>query len=943
MVRYIRALISNSYSTLCKYLTVLAFGIFPAEAEIKIMCLGDSITSSRSGYNSYRYELWNKLVRDGYKDKVDFIGRFSKPFDFSTASMNGVYATNQDWDMDHEGRWGARIDDFIKKHETWIRGHNADIVLIHLGTYDILKQNDPVDYTAIQMRNVINKLRSTNPSVVILLAKIIPFTHKLDRVIAFNKTLPKLVNELANERSPVYLVDQFTGYDPATDNIKGDGILPSEKGALKMANKWYEILKPVLDGTAPIVHKPVIGAYDLVGSKVDDSTIHLAWHPPNVRVKEYRIFMGRNPRVWQLVQTVAGHQIEATLSGRNEVNPILQVQAIRHDGEVLPVSEQVTVQLYGTSSSIDENRPSATETLTEEVVTVEENLETVIDLNDDVDLSLPLTESETKPEIISDGDELEQQVHQNHDTDPIDTTVVEPVIEESEVVEAEIVAEVEHPIEENEIEHEMEVDQIQAVPQEVEDIEESEDVELMVEVIEDPTPDPFIEITFEIRDTEASVTESTSEKEESVQQSELVELTIEEPETNPQPVEEISDMSEIDSEPSTPLIENLQEKDVQAQVAHSEEKTLSSANLTGWWKLEEISGAVVKNEVEGGATGTLYGTIFDKSSSFGVGNSGNSLFVNGKNNYIEFDDTKKIHDNNFSVSIWVHRKDIPYDKEAEGLVGKFGQTIGSFNYSIDWHLYINHKGYAMALLTSADGKEWIGVQSIEKISSLAWHHFAVTYDQNVLRLYQNGVLQEEKFTTIDIGQEHNFRINDNGGDRDFKGRVDEVQLYNYALSSADVQSIYHQFAPGEIDQVPPVATEITPEPDLNNQDGEQVASFEPVRLEAEDAWVSGAVAHGKFVDYINPSDDFIEWEVEAKEGNYNLEFLYGLNKSSRYLDIIVNGIVVKKDLEFVSTGNIATYRTIDILAQLKNGTNTIRAIATGTSGPNMNALLISQQ
>lgn len=122
-------------------------------------------------------------------------------------------------------------------------------------------------------------------------------------------------------------------------------------------------------------------------------------------------------------------------------------------------------------------------------------------------------------------------------------------------------------------------------------------------------------------------------------------------------------------------------------------------------------------------------------------------------------------------------------------------------------------------------------------------------------------------------------------------------------------------------------------------------------LEAEDALLSGTrFASGQpgntgtgYVDYINPSTDFIEWTAVVEQaGTYNLKFRYALGGGTRNLQIRVNGTTVSESLAFTSTDSWATWGTVSITAVLNAGTNTIRATATGTSGPNMDNLVVEK-
>ena len=76
-----------------------------------------------------------------------------------------------------------------------------------------------------------------------------------------------------------------------------------------------------------------------------------------------------------------------------------------------------------------------------------------------------------------------------------------------------------------------------------------------------------------------------------------------------------------------------------------------------------------------------------------------------------------------------------------------------------------------------------------KLSANAWTHLAGTYDGTTVRLYLNGVQVSSRTQTGTIPVSTNpLQI---GGDtiygQYFPGRIDEVRIYNRALSAADIQ------------------------------------------------------------------------------------------------------------------------------------------------------------
>src|SRR6185503_14232817 len=81
----------------------MCFAMFTAQAQTRILPLGDSVTSSFAPHSSYRYWLWHELVDAGYN--VDFVG-----------SQQGVAdgtPDKTDYDQDHEGHPGWTTQDGV--------------------------------------------------------------------------------------------------------------------------------------------------------------------------------------------------------------------------------------------------------------------------------------------------------------------------------------------------------------------------------------------------------------------------------------------------------------------------------------------------------------------------------------------------------------------------------------------------------------------------------------------------------------------------------------------------------------------------------------------------------------------------------------------------------------------------------------------------------------
>ncbi len=231
----------------------------------RIVMIGDSITQGGHGFKSYRYELWKKLIDAGLS--FDFIGSQHQAKDDDPPLA--AYADYQGhvFDTDHEGYWGRRADQVANKSFDF--SATADIALIHLGTNDGIQYTDrsvpdpddpsqtkifPGDKsetaqsTATDVARLIDRLRAHNPSVTILLAKIIPTRPTMidsEWWDGYRAELDSLAAAKNTAASPVVIVDQADGFDANAD-LQGDGVHPNERGEARMAKVWCLAIKGVV-------------------------------------------------------------------------------------------------------------------------------------------------------------------------------------------------------------------------------------------------------------------------------------------------------------------------------------------------------------------------------------------------------------------------------------------------------------------------------------------------------------------------------------------------------------------------------------------------------------------------------------------------------------------------------------------------------------------------
>jgi lysophospholipase L1-like esterase len=209
----------------------------PPVGIVRVMPLGDSITGSPG---CWRALLWQRLQSAG-RTGVDFVG---------TLPPQGCGFT---YDGDHEGHGGALVTAVADQNQLpgWLAATHPDVVLMHFGTNDVWS-NRPSATILAAYATLVDQMRAANPATKVLVAQILPMNPSTcpecgQRVVALNAAIPAWAAAKSTAASPITVVDQWTGFDTATDT--GDGVHPNDSGNRKIADRWYPALAGALGGT----------------------------------------------------------------------------------------------------------------------------------------------------------------------------------------------------------------------------------------------------------------------------------------------------------------------------------------------------------------------------------------------------------------------------------------------------------------------------------------------------------------------------------------------------------------------------------------------------------------------------------------------------------------------------------------------------------------------
>jgi hypothetical protein len=240
------------------YSAPLALSSLPsARAEtIHILPIGDSITQGGrlDGEYTYRYPLFYQLKAAGID--FNFIGSLRTGLDpsFKWPDKNGV-----PFDPDHEGHYGWKTTAVRDKLVEWSSGWAAvpDIAIIHLGTND----RDARDYNAgiaQPIKDMVTFLRTKNPRVAVLIGHL---NFNDAQAAEIRKIVDAAAKEISTADSPVTTVPTYEGWNPdpaQPESDTFDWVHPSTRGEVKLADKWFAALQPLLSklASAPAVTEP---------------------------------------------------------------------------------------------------------------------------------------------------------------------------------------------------------------------------------------------------------------------------------------------------------------------------------------------------------------------------------------------------------------------------------------------------------------------------------------------------------------------------------------------------------------------------------------------------------------------------------------------------------------------------------------------------------------
>ncbi len=222
------------------------------------------------------------------------------------------------------------------------------------------------------------------------------------------------------------------------------------------------------------------------------------------------------------------------------------------------------------------------------------------------------------------------------------------------------------------------------------------------------------------------------------------------------------------------------------------------SGLVDWWPGEGNA-----NDIVGTNNGTLVGGV-----SYAAGEVGQAFSFDGTSGYVAIPDSPSLDSliTNITIELWMKSGQTNANSDWKGIVTKGNSTA--------WQLKAESgaKTLNWCFGTSVNSYQLTGTRNV---NDEQWHHVAATYDGTNMFIYVDGTLDASQAATglivpnsdlVCIGANSKAYVPSCGCQEPgyfFNGLIDEVSIYNRALTASEIQAIY---AAGSAGKCPPSPT-----------------------------------------------------------------------------------------------------------------------------------------
>jgi hypothetical protein len=228
------------------------------------------------------------------------------------------------------------------------------------------------------------------------------------------------------------------------------------------------------------------------------------------------------------------------------------------------------------------------------------------------------------------------------------------------------------------------------------------------------------------------------------------------------------------------------------------------SGLVSWWPGDDNT-----NDIKDGNNGTLV-----NGATFTAGKVGQGLSFDGVDDFVRIEDNSNLRlgTGEITIDAWIKA---PSGNTFRAIAAKLGLSFPFPGYGLRIADDNKVEFFAVDCATGSCGFSGPGgggsrqpVRSISVVADNIFHHVAgVRRSDGTLEIYVDGVLENTRFEPLrNTDSADPFTIGEIdavGPELPFNGLIDEVDIYNRALSASEIQSLYNAGSAGKCKECTP--------------------------------------------------------------------------------------------------------------------------------------------
>jgi hypothetical protein len=207
--------------------------------------------------------------------------------------------------------------------------------------------------------------------------------------------------------------------------------------------------------------------------------------------------------------------------------------------------------------------------------------------------------------------------------------------------------------------------------------------------------------------------------------------------------------------------------------------TYQAQGLVGRWAFDDGAGAIVADSSGYGNDGTIVG-----GPAWTTGRIGGALSFAGTN-YVSIENaTVFLGRPAFTVAMWVNTS----TPASTTLLSKRHDSAPFYSFNLRVDAQTNNR--ATCNIVNTAGASASAGGAVDSFVRGSWQHIACVYDGSSIRVYTNGVFSGYSGSLSGNVFSSNGPLLVPLSNSEFSGRLDEVRIYNRALSPSEVLNLY---------------------------------------------------------------------------------------------------------------------------------------------------------